>query len=749
MRRIASAAALILALAVPSFAPARGQVAATEALTVNLAAPTGPATGAGEGFLYGLNVDGTQPADQYLAPLGVTAHRGGGWYSGGWIKDGYRYGSATQADVASIISQARRLTQPPYHAQYQVLITDIYGLNGGQPSNTTYPCDNGDCSNWAAFIDAAVGALQASGLKLAYDIDNEPDISVFWTRGVNSAQYFQMWDTAYREIRRIAPGAQIVGPSFAYTPQARASQWQTWLAHVKAAGTVPDMITNHDEGDVDDPVAVSQALNSALTSAGVGRVPLSANEYQPADRQTAGVTAWYLARFAQSGYTNAMRGNWQCCISPNLTGVIDPNATGGAAYTGNWWALRTYADMTGTLVSTSGQVGSTAISAAEDSARRRAVAVVGDANGYTGAASVTFNGLSSVPWLADNGNVEAIVYRLPDQAALSAPQVVSDQIVSTSGGSITVPLTFQASHDAFAVYLLPGYAAGFTSTAVNLGDNLCMENPAFTTVAAAQLDQGACTSGADQQLQFIPTAAGADTYFIRTMTPDDCLDVSGSSSAEGTAVTQNPCTYAANEQFTLHATATGVYQVTAQNSGLCVAPKADGTTAGVGLVQVSCTTAASRTWKIQPGQTGGGFPSGYHRLTIGNDGLCLDVYGATGTAGAAIDQWTCNGQSNQQFQFVPVSGGYGELQAQNSGDDVAVSGSSTTAGQPDIVQQVPNGAANSLWLPVQQSDGSYEFRNQNSGLCLDVYGAGSNTGQQLDQWTCKNAPGTNQDFTPR
>jgi hypothetical protein len=146
---------------------------------------------------------------------------------------------------------------------------------------------------------------------------------------------------------------------------------------------------------------------------------------------------------------------------------------------------------------------------------------------------------------------------------------------------------------------------------------------------------------------------------------------------------------------------------------------------------------------------GGGFPSGNHRLVIGSDSLCLDVFGNTTAAGAAIDQWTCNGQSNQQFQFVPVSGGNGELQAQNSGLDVAVSGNATAQGTADIVQQAVTGASNSLWQPVQQSDGSFEFRNAGSGLCLDVTGGGSNTGQQLDQWPCKNAPGTNQDFTPR
>jgi Ricin-type beta-trefoil lectin domain len=603
-RRGSGRLALAIAAALALLTPVSGHAAPAASLSVDLSATRGPSTGVGEGFLYGITSDGTQPVDQYLQPLGINAFRGGGWYSGGWIKDGYRFGSATQADLDSMIAQARRLTRPPYHAQYQALLTDIYGLNGGQPSNTTYPCDNGNCANWVSFIDATVGALQASGLTFAYDIDNEPDISVFWTRGVNSAQYFQMWDTAYREIRRLAPGAKIVGPSFAYTPQARSAQWQTWLTHVKAAGTVPDMITNHDEGDVDDPVTVSQSLNNALTTAGIGPVPLSANEYQPADRQTAGVTAWYLARFAQSGYTNAMRGNWVCCITPNLTGVLTQSG-GTWQPTGNWWALRDYADLTGTLVATSGQVGSTAISAAEDATAKRAVAIIGDSNGYTGSSSVTFSGLSAVPWLANNGSVNVTVQRIPDQAPLAAPQVVYNQNVSANSGSITVPVTFQASHDAFAIYLTPATSGG----------------------------------------------------------------------------------------------------------------------------------------------GGGGFPSGNHQFVVASNNLCLDVYGASSSAGAAIDQWTCNGQTNQQFQFVAATGGYGELRAQNSGQDVVAG--STAQGTPNIVQQSPGTTSAGLWQPLQQSDGSYEFRNQASGLCLDVYGSSSTLGQQLDQWPCKDAPGTNQDFLLR
>ncbi len=602
--RLAMATGTVLAMSIPLLTATSGHAAGNESLSVNLASTRGAATAVGEGFLYGVSQDGTQPATGFLEPLGITAFRGGGHVSRGWIGDGYQFGSGTQTDVNTVIAQAKRLTQGANHAQYQVIVSDLYGADGGQPSNTMYPCDNGNCSNWVSFVDSTVGALQASGLKFAYDIWNEPDISAFWTRGVASAQYFQMWDTAFREIRRIAPGTVIVGPSAAFTPDQNSTEWNAFLSHTKAAGTLPDEITNHDEGDGDDPVGVSQSIDTFLTNNGIARIPLSANEFQPQDRQTAGVTAWYLARFAQSNYTNAMRGNWNCCLSPNLTGILTQSG-GSWQPTGSWWAFRTYADMTGTLVNTSGQVGSTAISASEDSTAKRAVAVIGDGNGFTGTASVTFSGLSSTPWLSNNGNVNVVVDRIPDQAPLSAPQVVLNQSMSTAGGSITIPVTFQASHDAFAVYLTPGQSSG------------------------------------------------------------------------------------------------------------------------------------------------GGFPSGNHQLVVANDSLCLDVSGNTGNAGAAVDQWTCNGQSNQQFQFVAVSNGFGELRALNSGQDVMVSGGSTAQGVADVVQEPVSGSSAGLWLPQQQSDGSWEFKNQNSGLCLDVLGAGGNTGQQLDQWSCKNGPGNNQDFITR
>ncbi len=150
----------------------------------------------------------------------------------------------------------------------------------------------------------------------------------------------------------------------------------------------------------------------------------------------------------------------------------------------------------------------------------------------------------------------------------------------------------------------------------------------------------------------------------------------------------------------------------------------------------------------KPAAAASGFPSGYHQLKVDNDGLCVDVFGASTANDAAIDQWGCksSGQSNQEFQFNPVSGGYGELQNQNSDLDINVEGASVASMAP-VIQYTQDGSANSLWLPIQLSDGSWQFQNENSGLCLDVTGQTSTAGTQLEQYACKtSAAGTNQGF---
>jgi hypothetical protein len=585
---IGVALALVLAVLIVTPGESRAQVS----LNVNLASDQGPSNGVGLGFLYGVTGDGSQPAEQYLEPLRMNAFRAGGHMTRGWIEDGYRYGRATQTIVDSLTAQARRFTAAPYEAQYQVILSDVYGAYGGQGANTMYPCDNGDCSNWATFVSTIATRMRDTGMPMSYDIWNEPDIDIFWTRGINSEQYFKMWDTAVREIRRVDPNAVILGPSFAYTPDRRPAQWQTWLAHTKAANTLPDWIANHTLGVVDDPVRVGQSTLDMLAANGIPPLPMSANEYQPQNMQQANVLAWYLARFAQSDYTNALRGNWFCCLEPNLTGLLTQTSNGWRP-TGLWWVMRAYADMTGTLVGTSGQVGGTAISAAKDSAAQRVVTVIGDINGRTGSASVRYDGLSATPWLINNGNVHVKVERIPEQAPLTAPQVVFEQNMSASSGSITVPLNFQSANDAYTVTLTPGGQGSgeVTGTLRSASANRCLDVPNQSTTNGTQLQIYDCWTGANQQ--WTATAAGELTVYSGTNRK--CLDASNGGTANGTQVIIWSCHGGANQRWNRNSNGT----ITNAASGLCLDVSGAATANGTRVILWSCNGGANQRWTLQ------------------------------------------------------------------------------------------------------------------------------------------------------
>jgi YVTN family beta-propeller protein len=145
------------------------------------------------------------------------------------------------------------------------------------------------------------------------------------------------------------------------------------------------------------------------------------------------------------------------------------------------------------------------------------------------------------------------------------------------------------------------------------------------------------------------------------------------------------------------------------------------------------------------------YPSGYHQLVAHFSELCVDVYGARTSNNTAINQYTCKttGQANQEWRWNPVSGGYGELQNQNSGKDLVVANASTAAGAK-IIQYDQNGTTNGLWKPIALPTGSWRFQNENSGQCLDVPGYSTSPAVQLDQQPCPVDPvGLEQTFDTR
>jgi chitinase len=177
----------------------------------------------------------------------------------------------------------------------------------------------------------------------------------------------------------------------------------------------------------------------------------------------------------------------------------------------------------------------------------------------------------------------------------------------------------------------------------------------------------------------------------------------------------------------------GAYQVTATITGFS---GPDGVGMDPPMDTAYVTNFNSNTVSVITYSPPSSYPSGYHQLVAHFSGLCVDVYGARTSNLTAIDQYTCKttGQANQEWRWNPVSGGYGELQNQNSGKDLVVLNASTAAGAK-IIQYDQNGTTNGLWKPIV-SNGSWRFQNWNSGQCLDVTGYSTSLSVQLDQQPC-------------
>jgi hypothetical protein len=111
---------------------------------------------------------------------------------------------------------------------------------------------------------------------------------------------------------------------------------------------------------------------------------------------------------------------------------------------------------------------------------------------------------------------------------------------------------------------------------------------------------------------------------------------------------------------------------------------------------------------------------------------CLDVNGATTTAGTQLQIWDCNGRANQTWTRT----GAGELTVYGGGDlrCADASGRGTANGTQAIIWNC-NGQNNQQWR--FNSDGT--ITNVQSGLCLEVAGAGTANGTKVRLWACTGA----------
>lgn len=144
------------------------------------------------------------------------------------------------------------------------------------------------------------------------------------------------------------------------------------------------------------------------------------------------------------------------------------------------------------------------------------------------------------------------------------------------------------------------------------------------------------------------------------------------------------------------------------------------------------------TWSVTPGAA----PTTGSNTTLINEnsGMCLDVPNASKTEGVQLDQWTCNGGTNQDWKLTAESSGY-QILGENAGQVVDVAGQSITNGAT-VDQWDWNSGSNQEWIFANNGNGYFNIVNVNSGMCLDVEGASKTAGALVDQYLCNG--GTNQ-----
>ncbi|MFG2358852.1 RICIN domain-containing protein [Streptomyces sp. NPDC048521] len=129
-------------------------------------------------------------------------------------------------------------------------------------------------------------------------------------------------------------------------------------------------------------------------------------------------------------------------------------------------------------------------------------------------------------------------------------------------------------------------------------------------------------------------------------------------------------------------------------------------------------------------------PTGFATVVNAASGKCLDAKAAATANGTAVQQYTCNGTTAQQWSFTDAGNGYVRINNRNDTNQVVDVADVSTADNAPVHLWTYGGGANQQWLPVDDGGGAFHFVNRGSGKCLDDPGASTADSVQFVQYTC-------------
>ncbi|MEW2301548.1 RICIN domain-containing protein [Streptomyces sp. NPDC006655] len=570
-RRAALGVVALTAAALGTTAPAQAAPTSSTTLVVNANQTLRPVTHVASGSLYGLDT-ASVPADSLVEPLRpntfVQMAPGGSQLPNGEPAPG--------GDALSVAPEAARAG-----AKVVVRMPDWY---------PNFPYKWVSWSDWLAAVDKQVASVKSSGATniAAYELWNEPD----WTWDTSAAGSFDSgWTRTYREVRVKNATTPIQGPSYSAWNQ---SSMTTFLTDAKAAGTVPDIVSWHELQGSQNVAAHVAAYRALETSLGISPRPIAIEEYgTTSEVGVPGPLAGYVAKFERAGVHDAELAFW------NHYGTLGDTLTDtGGSPNGAYWLYKWYGDMSGNMLVTTppAQTGIDGF-AARNAAGNQISVVTG---GCTGACAVTVNGLSSLS--AFGSTVHVKLEYTPSKGrttAVSGPITISDTDYPVSGGSITVPVTMNAS-DGYHLTITPAGTAGSL----------------------------------------------AGRYQITNRNSGLALDTSGAGTAQGTAVVQATGTSGTDQNWTLVAAGNGLYKIQQQASGLLLGITSMSTSAGGTALIWGDNGTADHLWQLIPSG------DGYFKIANYNSGLLLGVTTMSTSTGAQVLQWDDNGTADHLWKLT-------------------------------------------------------------------------------------------------
>ncbi|MFG2730663.1 RICIN domain-containing protein [Streptomyces canus] len=557
-----------LALTVPS---AEAVPTSATTLVVNANQTLRPVTHVATGSLYGL-ADGTTPTDSVVQALKpntfVQMAPGGSQLPNGEPKPA--------GDALVVAPKASRAG-----AKVVVRMPDWY---------PNFPYKWVSWADWLSAVDKQVASVQSSGATniSAYELWNEPD----WTWDTTNAGAFNAgWARTYKEVRAKDTTTPIQGPSYSAWNQ---SWMSSFLTDAKASGTVPDVIAWHELQGSKDIAAHVSAYRAMESGLGISPRPISIEEYgTPAEMGNSGALIGYAAKFERTGVRDAELAFW------NHYGTLGDTLTDtGGSPNGSYWTYKWYGDMSGNMLVTTppAQTGIDGI-ASRNSAGNQISVVAG---GCTGSCAVTVNGLSSLS--AFGSTVHVKVEYSPGTGRTTAspgPITISDADYTVSGGSITVPVTMNAT-DGYHVVVTP--------------------------------------SGTNTSL--------AGRYQITNKNSGLALDTLNAGTAQGTSVVQATSTTGTDQNWTLVAAGSGLYKIVNQKSGLVLGINTMSTSDGGTALIWGDSGTADHLWQVIPAR------DGYYKIANYNSGLLLGVDSMSTASGAQVLQWTDNGTADHLWKLT-------------------------------------------------------------------------------------------------